>query len=148
MNKKILLLLISFIYLNAEFIRDDTNNIIIDTKTGLVWSDTSNDIVAREWKTALDFCENLKISFYEDWRMPNYNELYSIIDLNASDTKIDTSFENKTSQRYWTSTTYALALGLNTPKAAVWSISFASGGDEYISINNTNSFYTRCVHDK
>ena len=137
MSKKIFILLISFIYLNADFIRNNDIQVVTDTKTGFIWND--NDSSLRTWKDSITYCEDLKIGFYEDWRMPNYNELYSLVDLDKIETKIDDVFENKISDLYWTSTLQSFSLN-NT-----WTISFSSGHDRRISVDN--SFYVRCIHN-
>ena len=140
MNKKIFLLLFSFIYLNAGFLRNDTINVVVDTKTNLIWSDQETNILERTWKNSVTYCEDLKISFYEDWRMPNYNELYSLVDLDKTDTKIDDVFKNKISSKYWTSTAHV------SYSNAVWNISFANGNDDADAITGT-TLNIRCVHD-
>jgi len=140
MSKKIFLLIISVICLNAGFLRNDNIEVVIDSKTGLIWSDKAQDSTTRTWKDSITYCEDLEISFYKDWRMPNYNELYSLVDLDKVETKIDDSFVNKTQEKYWTSTTHVFY------SSSVWAISFANGNDNSLSIQE-NTFYTRCVHD-
>jgi hypothetical protein len=56
---------------NNSHIRDNTNNIILDTKTRLVWNDTN--ATTKTWIDAIDYCEALVINNFNNWRLPNYS---------------------------------------------------------------------------
>jgi len=82
-------------------------NIVTDSTTGLQWQDnaTRSDMT---WTAAIDYCENLTLDTYRDWRLPNLKELTSIMDDTKKTPSIDTSaFENTGYDHYWSSTTYA-----------------------------------------
>jgi len=54
---------------------------VIDNLTGLMWSQDIN--IAGEtktWTAAINYCEGLSLGGYTDWRMPNKNEMKSLID--------------------------------------------------------------------
>jgi len=57
------------------------------------------------WSDPIADCENLTLDGHDDWRLPNRNELQSIIDYSKSTPSIDAVF-NAESTYYWTSTTY------------------------------------------
>lgn len=85
---------------------DNGDETVTDTNTGLMWQkDTAPSLYS--WQQALSYCENLTLSGYSDWRLPNKNELQSIIDYNRHNPSIDPTFSNTVSFLYWSSTTYA-----------------------------------------
>ena len=93
----------------AEFLRDNTTQIILETKTFLMWQDDSNSTsVALNWSEAIDYCENnISLGGYTDWRLANINELSTILDINKTTPNIDSTFINIDSSGglYWSSST-------------------------------------------
>jgi hypothetical protein len=64
-----------------SFTRDETLEIVTDNLQGLMWQD--NDAVGSAvytWQDATSYCENLDLAGYTDWRLPEIDELESIID--------------------------------------------------------------------
>ena len=63
---------------NAEFVMSTINNneIVTDSTTGLIWQKTY--ATNKTWQQAISYCENLTYAGYDDWRMPNPNELLSL----------------------------------------------------------------------
>ncbi|MFC1452105.1 DUF1566 domain-containing protein [Verrucomicrobiota bacterium] len=61
---------------------------ITDLNTGLMWEQTPSSI-GYSWQEASDYCDNLVLGGYDDWRMPNVKELQSIVDYSRSPTAID-----------------------------------------------------------
>ena len=123
--KFLLLTLIMFNFCVADFIRDNNNNIILDTSTNLIWQDNNNvNTTTYTWESAISYCEGLTIDSYSNWRVPNINELISIIDDSLYEPSINSKFQNTKSNsdgKYWTSTTRASA----TDNA--WYILFQNG---------------------
>ena len=54
------------------------DKVVTDTATGLVWQ--KDYVLKGEWKQALNYCESLVYAGYSDWRLPNRNEILSLID--------------------------------------------------------------------
>lgn len=101
--KKILLLILGIsLVLEADFTRN--GNTVIDNSTGFEWQDNTT-LSLMTWKDAIDYCENLELDTYIDWRLPNINELDSILDTSKSELRIDSTFQNTDSNHYWSSTT-------------------------------------------
>jgi hypothetical protein len=123
----------------SNFDRNDTTEIVTDNTTGLQWQD--DDAVIDDdvnWTAAIDYCENvLDLGGYSDWRLPNRNELLSIIDYSQSGAAIDPEFVNRTWNKYWSSTT---SVG-NADNA--WYVDFYYGSSRYY--NKDYDFYVRCV---
>jgi len=63
---------------NNSFI-DNGNGTISDTSTGLMWHKATAPGIYT-WKQALSYCESLILAGQDDWRLPNKNELQSIVD--------------------------------------------------------------------
>jgi hypothetical protein len=122
--------------LNADFIRDNTNLVVNDTKTGLMWQD---DAVGRimNWSTAITTCENLTLGGYSDWRLPNIRELKSITDRTRANPAISPNFIAIASDFYWSSTMNA------SDSSGAWGVGFKYGN--VVWLNKASSYYVRCV---
>jgi len=109
---------------------------VTDTSTGMMWQQESID--AMIWKEALAYCENLSLAGYNDWRLPNVNELESLVDYNQINPSIDTlAFPATTTSNYWSSTTF-VEYSFNA-----WVVHFDRG--HRTSKNKPFSFHVRAV---
>ncbi|MBP5405642.1 DUF1566 domain-containing protein [bacterium] len=54
-------------------------SIDVDYETSLAWLRTRG-FVDGSWQDSLAFCENLTFAGFSDWRLPNINEFFSIVD--------------------------------------------------------------------
>ena len=107
--------------------------IVYDSEHNLHW--TKNHGSTSNWKSALDRCQNLEYSGYDDWRLPSINELVSLIDY--SEKKPASRFPGMTSSSFWASTSeqnYA-------PNA--WVVIFSNGKVD--TIDKTNNAKVLCV---
>ncbi len=71
-----------------------TNNgdgTISDNNTGLMWQEIPID-GKMTWSEAMEYCENLELGGYDDWRLPTADELFSISDFSVGWPYIDVSF--------------------------------------------------------
>ncbi len=83
---------------------DNGDGTVSDIATGLMWQQSTapGDY---SWEEALLYCEGLELAGYSDWRLPNHNELLSIVDYDTHHPAIDTTyFPGSTEDQYWTST--------------------------------------------
>ena len=113
------------------------NDIVIDNITGLEWQDNNETNVTYTWIDAIDYCENLNLNNKNDWRLPNINELLSIVDEDVYDPSINNIFHYISSEYYWSSTVSTFNL------EKVWLIYFQIGNRAYISKSDTHLL--RCV---
>lgn len=105
----------------ANNFADNGNGTLTDVSTGLTWHQELNDDEVT-WEDALDYCENLTIAGYDDWRLPNVNELQSIVDYKKANPSVDGMLpviSGDFAGSYWSSTTasssvvYALTIDFN-----------------------------------
>ena len=60
---------------------DHGDGTVTDNLTGLMWTkDTQQIPEATAWQDALDACNSLVYTEYDDWRLPNVRELQSLLD--------------------------------------------------------------------
>jgi len=126
---------------------DNGNGTMTDSATGLIWQKCSNGQNATScsgsastltWSNAITYCNGLTLAG-RTWRLPNVNELRTIVDYTkSSEPPIDTTaFPSTQSGGYWSSSTYAQ----NTSYA--WYVVFVGG---YVgSESRTVTKYVRCV---
>lgn len=61
----------------------NNNGTISDEATGLMWQQQDSN-KGMDWESALNYCENLSLAGYTDWRLPTAKELHSIVDYSRS----------------------------------------------------------------
>jgi len=122
----------------ADFNRDDARQIVTDNSTGLQWQDDSSTI-DKNWADAIDYCETLTLGNYTDWRLPNLNELHSIVDRSKHHPAMDSVFKNVAPYGYWSSTTRV------REEYSAWEILFYDGRDDVRFKYQRSS--VRCVRD-
>ena len=93
----------------------------------------------RDWSSAKDYCRSLSFAGYNDWRLPDNDELHSIVDYDRSLPAIDT--------RYFSRYRKSGLLEHPPPSAYIsgyaWRISFAHG---VIGFDDKSaSYYVRAV---
>ena len=93
---------------------DNGDNTVIDLVTGLMWIKDPGQIPGfydrMYWYDAINNCENLEFAGWDDWRLPNINELMSIVDHSRYSPAFDTMFFTPPYDMgtpYWSSTSNA-----------------------------------------
>ena len=92
---------------------DNGDGTVTDNLTGLMWTkDADLPFFVMHWQEGLDYVatmNNLMAFDYNDWKLPNYRELFSLIDVANHNPALPTGhpFTNVQSGIYWSSTTYA-----------------------------------------
>ena len=131
MKKKIIWLLFS-----VSLIASD---VVVDSETGLVWQDSSH-IAAKSWSEAKSYCSYLSLVGYDDWRLPNIDELLSITDTTRSNPAIKSIFHHTKGSFYWSSSVY------KGDSSRAWYVYFYYGYDFYG--NKSSKYYVRCVRGR
>jgi len=134
MKKIFLSVLVIFTIIHADFSK--SGGVVTDSSTGLQWQDNAVS-GTMTWTAAIDYCEALSLDGHSDWRLPNINELTSLVDDTKMDPSINPVFEYTASNYYWSSTTYA------GHTYYAWYVNFSSGY-QYYDYKDGNR-YVRCV---
>lgn len=122
-----------------SYTRDNTNNIVTDNVTGLMWQDNADaKTITKNWADAQTYCSELVIGVYSDWRLPDVKELLSLPDNGRYAPALDTNFVNYTIYGYWSSTTDAYSTGY------AWFV-YAYIGNAYNYTYKSSVNYVRCV---
>jgi hypothetical protein len=132
--------------------QDNGNETVTDLNSGLVWmkctlglSGTNCNLGTvqpiADWPDAITKCENASIAGRTDWRLPNINELRSLVNHTSIQTaKIDPGFfPNTQSASYWSSTTDP------TATSAALIVQFSDGRTLNGTKASVTTFRVRCV---
>jgi len=126
---------------NSDCDNDAANDAVMDNLTGLMWPRSGSQHLTlsgtRTWERALDYAwllnhiiygkygEGSGLCGYEDWRLPNVNELESLVNANAQNPgewlNSQGFIDIQTHDSYWSSTT-----AVDTPNIA-WYVSMWCG---------------------
>ena len=146
MKKNILSLLLLVNIASADFIRDDSKEVVLDTSTNLIWQD-NNDAknITKTWEEAITYCENLDFAGYTNWHLPNFNELYYLADRSINNPALSDVFDNVRFSSYWSSTTFVSQTSPDpaTKTKSAWIVSFDGGYDHWY--DKRYGKYVRCV---
>ena len=87
------------------------NQAVLDKETGLVWARNANIDGKKTWQGAIYYCANLSISDRKGWRLPEREELASLLDMSVTGSPklpagYSSFFTNVQSSHYWSITTY------------------------------------------
>ena len=90
------------------------DSIVEDSVTGFMWQGTYPS-QRKTWSEASQYCVSLAYAGYRDWRLPNINELASIVSYEQSNPASE--FPDMPIRYFWSSTFYAYdsthVLGIN-----------------------------------
>jgi len=125
----------------------NSNGVVTDSVTKLQWQDNINPYDTQKEMLLSDAtvqCEDLTLDGHDDWRLPNINELASLIDDTRYAPAFSSIFTSHTNNEnthlvYWSSTTNGRA----TRKG--WAVRFYSGEQITIEAPKDSDFYARCV---
>jgi hypothetical protein len=122
-----------------------TGNLVVDQLTGLMWPKdgktpgSSTCPMNGTWQSAIDYMVCLNTSAflgYNDWRLPNVNEMASLLNAGQADSSawLNTQgFTNADGNAYWTSTTDP------TLTQNAWLIFMVGGDKDSTAKTNTGS---------
>lgn len=125
------------------FVQDDVKNIVFDTTISqLMWQDDNQtSTLEKTWSEAIDYCENLSLGGFDDWRLPSIDELLTLSDFGEYQTGIIPAITHISEYRsYWSS-----SKDLSDANDA-WQIGFGmSGMPQTFTRDKTNIFSVRCA---
>lgn len=125
------------------------NGAVLDLASGLYWQSCARGQtgdqcetgapIASTWLEALDTCETMQWAGRDDWRLPSYAELNSLVRFTESGVRMDASAFPAAGFTAWTSTTnpdtpdqagivdFAAGVGGNAPKADGYAVRCVAG---------------------
>jgi hypothetical protein len=141
--------------------RDNGDGTISDLSSGLSWEKKSDDGSVHDrntiylWRDVfpqfIAVLNRQRFAGHDDWRLPNVNELQTLVDYGNREPAIDAVFNQNcsggctvtncsctASNAYWSSTF------IHERSARVWSVYFDEGGVAY-GLKNSNGYYVRAV---
>lgn len=100
-------------YLKGESMayQDNGDETVTDLNTGLMWQQVPTSATFT-WQEAVEYCEDLELNGYDDWRMPSCKELYSISNFEIGWPYVNTTYFTLASgqiskdEQYWSSNFY------------------------------------------
>lgn len=118
---------------------DNGDGTVTDKATGLTWQQTGLPYKLALTE-ALEYCESLDLAGHTDWRLPNRNELLSLVDFSKSSPSIDTDYfpDTKTAS-YWSSSNHKGPSG----NVGYWMVHFEDGRMD--PEDNWQNYYVRAV---
>lgn len=104
---------------DPRFTVNGTGDCMTDNLTNLVWV-RSPDVIPRTFQEAIDFTSSLVICGSANWRLPNINELESLVNIeitNQAGFLNNQGFSDIQAQNYWSSSIYG---GFGVPQLSSW----------------------------
>ncbi len=86
-----------------EIFGEGNEKVVFDSSTNLIWQKEYAE--NKTWEEALSYCENLEYAGKGDWRLPNKNELMTLVDLSKEEGPFS-SFPDMPADGFWSSTAY------------------------------------------
>ena len=127
---------------NAEDYEIRTINgheVVFDTSTNLLWQKASKPV--NSWKEALAYCQDLEYAGYSDWRLPDKNELVTLVDYSKADPA--SSFPGMTSETLLSSTSQVAYGNAAGPIAVKMGSGMVGGGSDSYDYGENQA--ARCV---
>lgn len=118
-------------------------SMVEDKTTNLIWENISFANLANtlSWSDAVARCHNLTYGLYSDWRLPNKNEISSVLDYTKANPVFDTDFFSNISSSnlvfFWASTS------VDADKA--WLINSLDGRLQSSLKTNSGAHVAMCV---
>ena len=126
---------VTFPALRFESITTSNGTCVTDNLTGLMWPQNTNILAVENFAAALNSVSqinsestvaNYNLCGYSDWRLPNVNELRSLVNYNLDNSSplsylANNGFITNNSNLYWSSTIYL------PNKTGFWAVNFADG---------------------
>lgn len=135
----------SDIIINPMSFTDNGDGTITDNITGLIWQKYDGNECTFE--LAQKYCDTLNLGNYDDWRLPNSMELFSINNFDKVNPALNTTFFTKTNAEYWWSQDHQIG-----DSNKIWVVNSGGGiGNhskfETVSAGGTKKFHVRAVRN-
>ena len=129
---------------NGEFTRGDDNKTVSDSTTNLMWQDDYfSGQTQLSHADAITYCNNLTLGGYSDWRLPNINELHTIVDYTNNTIAFTSSATANYINYFWSSTR-----SKDDPTGQFYRYLSFDGGANDGSIKEDSTLNIRCVRNQ
>ena len=126
---------------SADFKRDGSAKVVIDSKNRLMWIDNISVVKTKKnHQDAQKYCDTLDYSGYSNWRLPNIEEFELIVDKKNERNYINRAFRFNVPDGYWASKAHWRTFWYYADY-----MFFVSGTPYYDSRHKLK--YVRCVRD-
>jgi hypothetical protein len=118
------------------------DSVVTDLVTGLMWQKyfTKECITRCQWKDALSYCQKSIYANHQDWRLPNVNELMSLVNYYGT-IGLASDFPGMPSAVFWSSSSYAPDSIVNY----AWGVNFELGIVLPFLVKTLSPNYVVCV---
>lgn len=88
-----------------DFVRDDRDEVVTDKATTLMWQDNEEVVLKNlTWGESAQYCSELELAGYKDWRLPTVSELLTLNDFTSNGTyTVSDVFLHKSANLFHTS---------------------------------------------
>ena len=110
---------------------DNDDETVTDTNTGLMWQKIP-DSDGFSYQDAVEYCENLELAGYNDWRVPSLKELFLISDFSIGWPYLDINYfvlatgQITKDEQYWSSNEY-VGVTVEGGEDAVFGVNHVTG---------------------
>jgi|GEM_PF-818862 len=126
--------------------RNESDQVVIDKDNGLMWQDSAdNASLTLGWLDSIDYCETSQHAGYDNWRLPNINELLYILPnpvfqyQTSLPEDIHWNYLAPERNPYWSSTTNI------TDEEQAWAIESIGFNSE--RFDKLDQYHVRCVRE-
>ena len=109
-------------------------DVVTDSRTGLMWQ--KEYVTDKTWQDALKYCEDSTYAGYSDWRLPNKNELVSLVNYDKPEKPLS-YFPGMPSAVFESSSAYFVL------SHYVWVVNFTNGDSGFGATGTSSN--VRCV---
>lgn len=100
-----LILIGAYTIINADMVRIKSQNVVIDTETKLMWQDDINvNDNYGSFNQASNYCLDLSLNGFNDWYLPNLDELKTLIAIPNEKSSLNGAFITKGERSFWSIT--------------------------------------------
>ena len=125
-----------------QYIRNNNKEIVTDTERNLMWQDntyTGESNKKLSYTEANSYCSDLNLGNYNDWKVPEYAQLFSLLKEDEQAPKISGVFHNIANTGFYWSSSIAFGEMRNIVNFTLGSVD--AGNDE------SDSYHIRCVRE-
>lgn len=119
---------------------------VLDTYRGYMWQKGDSGNTKLDWAQANDYCDNLVLDGYSDWRLPEIEAFVTIADYTRYGPALSAIFNPRRSDRYWSSSIHARYSYL------AWGVDFYEGKPDLLFRTSedpdetySSTTFVRCV---